>query len=197
MIFWGDCPPKKFSKTKKFLFKTSLYGLKYYKIDNKWSENASSEVQKSKIFLPRRRGRPFPWTPSPAAPWASALIIGLGANICSFIPPPKKNSSARPWLRGGGTGAAETFFVPSLTFSGGGGRIQEKGENQVTYQSIGIWMFWIRIHTPSSTDLMTAKQRYIILQAPVCACRLYYQRARSQVSWFLLWQAITPGLESG
>ena len=26
-------------------------------------------------------------------------------------------------------------------------RIQEEGENQVTYQSIGIWMFWIRIHT--------------------------------------------------
>ena len=39
-------------KTKKFLFKTSLYGLKYYKINKKWSENASNKVQKSKIFLP-------------------------------------------------------------------------------------------------------------------------------------------------
>ena len=58
--------------------------------------------------------------------------------------------------------------------SGGGDKIQ------VTYQSIGIWMFWIRIHTqifdtthilPSS---MTSKQRYILLRAPVCACGLYY-----------------------
>ena len=70
--------PPQFSKTKKFLFKTSLYGLKYYKIVKKWSENASSKVQKSKIFLPRGRGRPFPWTPFPAALalWASARIIG-------------------------------------------------------------------------------------------------------------------------
>ena len=40
----GDSPPPKFSKTKKFLSKTSLYGLKYYKIVKKWSENASSKV---------------------------------------------------------------------------------------------------------------------------------------------------------
>ena len=60
VILGGDCPPPKFSKTKKFLSKTSLYGLKYYKIVKKWSENASSKVQKSKIFLHRGRGRPFP-----------------------------------------------------------------------------------------------------------------------------------------
>ena len=43
---------------------TRVYGLKYYKIVKKWSENASREVQKSKVFLPRGRGPhpPQPWT---------------------------------------------------------------------------------------------------------------------------------------
>ena len=31
--------------------------------------------------------------------------------------------------------------------SGGGDKIQEEEENQVTYQSIGIWMFCIRTFT--------------------------------------------------
>ena len=43
------------------------------KIVKKWSKNAPREVQKSKIFLPRRRGHPFPWTPSPAASALRAL----------------------------------------------------------------------------------------------------------------------------
>ena len=39
------------------------------KIVKKWPENASREVnKKSKIFLPRRRGHPFSWTPSPFGP---------------------------------------------------------------------------------------------------------------------------------
>ena len=41
---------------------------KYYKIVKKWPENAFREVKKSKIFLPRRRGHPFPWTPPPFGP---------------------------------------------------------------------------------------------------------------------------------
>ena len=40
------------------------------------------------------------------------------------------------------TGAKRpNFFCPPPELSGGGDRIQEEGENQVTYQSIGIWMF--------------------------------------------------------
>ena len=98
-ILGGDGPPPKFSKTKKFLSKTSLYGLKYYKIVKKWSENASSKVQKSKIFLPRGRGRPFPWTPSPAASAlrASARILGpsgLAYSGCSHLP--SKISGSQP-----------------------------------------------------------------------------------------------------
>ena len=86
--FWrGDCPPKKISKTKKFLFKTSLYGLKYYKIVKKWSENASREVQNQK-FSYRGEGDapspgPRPW------PWASARIIGPSGRDSSFFPPQK------------------------------------------------------------------------------------------------------------
>ena len=38
------------------------------KIIKKLPENASREVKKSKIFVPRRRGHPFPWTPSPFGP---------------------------------------------------------------------------------------------------------------------------------
>ena len=88
VILGGDCPPPKFSKTKKFLSKTSLYGLKYYKIVKKWSENASSKVQKSKIFLhiPRSLG--------PSGLGAYNRPFGLRFVLSS---PPKKNSSARPW----------------------------------------------------------------------------------------------------
>ena len=89
----GDSPPQSdFSKTKKFLFKTSVYGLKYYKIAKKWCENTSREVQKYKIFLPRGRGHPFLWTPSPAALAlrASARIIGPSGQIRNFVPPKKK-----------------------------------------------------------------------------------------------------------
>ena len=35
------------------------------KFITKWSKNAFREVQKSKIFSPRGRGHPFPWTTSP------------------------------------------------------------------------------------------------------------------------------------
>ena len=88
----------------------------------------------------------------------------------------------------------KNFVPPPLSSSGGGkgggDRIQEDGENQVTYQSIGIWMFWIRIHTqmfdttnnlPSS---MTSKQRYMILRAPVCACGLYHGSCFSYIFRF-------------
>ena len=81
-VIWGGglSHPKKISKTKKFLFKTSLYKLKYYKIVKKWSENASSEVKNRKFSYPGEGDAPsaFPWTPSPAALalWASARIIG-------------------------------------------------------------------------------------------------------------------------
>ena len=66
--------------------------MKYYKIVKKWSENASREVQKSKIFLPRGRGRHFPWTPSPAAlaRQASARIIGSSDRDFFYRPPPQK-----------------------------------------------------------------------------------------------------------
>ena len=37
----------------------------------------------------------------------------------------------------------KSFLSPPLAPQGGtgGDRIQEEGENQVTYQSLGIWMF--------------------------------------------------------
>ena len=43
----------------------SLYGFNYYKSIKKWSENASSKVYKSKIFLSRERGYPFLLNPIP------------------------------------------------------------------------------------------------------------------------------------
>ena len=48
------------------------------KIITKLSKNAFREVQKSKIFSPRARGHPFPWTPSSVALalWASAHKLG-------------------------------------------------------------------------------------------------------------------------
>ena len=54
-----------------------FWSLKYYKIVKKWPENASKEVQKSKIFLPRRRGHPIPprpfgpRQPRPFGPWSA------------------------------------------------------------------------------------------------------------------------------
>ena len=46
-------------------------------------------------------------------------------------------------LRGGDkTGAKRPkIFMSPPELLRGGDRIQEEGENQVTYQSIGIWMF--------------------------------------------------------
>ena len=69
------------------------------KIVKKWSKNAPREVLKSKIFLPRGRGHPFPWTPSPAASAlrASARILGpsgLAYSGCSHLP--SKISGSQP-----------------------------------------------------------------------------------------------------
>ena len=46
------------------------------KIVIKWSKNASREVQKTKSFLPRGRGHPFLWTPSPRS--LGPLGVGCG-----------------------------------------------------------------------------------------------------------------------
>ena len=68
----GTAPPKKSIKRKKSIKKEKIYkkwskkSIKKEKIYKKWSKNASREVQKSKIFLPRKRGHPFSWTSSPA-----------------------------------------------------------------------------------------------------------------------------------
>ena len=58
----GHRPPKKIYKKEKIYKKWSKKSIKKEKIYKKWSKNASREVQKSKIFLPRRRGHPFSWT---------------------------------------------------------------------------------------------------------------------------------------
>ena len=62
---WGRAPPLRRAEGGR---RPPLRQAPKSKIVKKWPENASREVKKSKIFLPRRRGHSFPWTPFPFGP---------------------------------------------------------------------------------------------------------------------------------